>query len=147
MKAASQVFASIRKARRSESGVFSCRGSATIEFVALALPLFLPLFLFLNQYSVHSDLEGSLRTLSREMARAVVSSENDDVANRVANEIFIKGGGALGLGTEIRSGKITFELQCKSNPCISPDNEVRVHIHATELSHFITSVEYVSPWA
>ena len=115
--------------------------------MALALPLFLPLFLFLNQYSVHSDLEGSLRTLSREMARAVVSSENDNVANRVANEIFIKGGGALGLGTEIRSGKITFELQCKSTSCISPANEVRVHIHATELSHFITSVEYVSPWA
>lgn len=149
MKALRQITFSIRRdSDRDRAQIFlSCRGSATVEFIALALPLFLPLFLFLNQYSVQSDLEGSLRTLSREMARAVVSSENDGVAIRVANELFIKGGRALGVGPQINSGKITFELHCASNPCISPDNEISVEIYAKELNHLISAVEYVSPWA
>ena len=133
--------------RRINRDITSCRGSATIEFVALAIPLFLPLFLFLNNYAVKSDLEGSLRTLSREMARSVVTSENDIVANNVAREVFVKGGSALGLREDIESGRITFELICHSDPCISPDNEVQIRIHTPDLNHLISSIEYVSPWA
>jgi Flp pilus assembly protein TadG len=66
-------------------------GSAVLEFVALALPLFIPLFIFLNQYAISSDTQSSLRTLSREMARGFVTSENDQVAERVTFEIFSKG--------------------------------------------------------
>ena len=138
----------MRLTLRTGAKIIQCnRGSATVEFVALALPLFLPLFLFLNQYSVKSDLEGSLRTLGREMARAVVSSENDRIADDVANEIFFKGGKALGLSEEISSGEITYQLMCRRSPCVSPDNEIQVLISTPQLTHSISAIEFVSPWA
>ena len=123
------------------------RGSATVEFVALALPLFIPLFLYLNLYATRSDLESSLKTLSREMARTIVTAENDEVAYRTSLELFINGGEVLGLEKKIRDGSIRFEIWCRVKPCISPDNEVRVNITSKEIEGVISSVEYVSPWA
>ena len=123
------------------------RGSATVEFVVLALPLFIPLFLFLNSYALRSDLESSLRTLSREMARAIVTAENDEVARNASAELFLKGGEILGLGEKISEGSIHFEITCRAKPCVSPDNEIRVSISSSEIEGVITSVEYVSPWA
>jgi hypothetical protein len=118
-----------------------------VEFVALALPLFIPIFIYLNHYGVISDSESSLRTLAREMSRAVVTSENDDVAERVAAEVFIKGGAVLGLEREILSGDIQYFLQCSDRPCIGPNNQVEVKISSKSLNRTISAVEYVSPWA
>lgn len=122
-------------------------GGAIVEFVALALPLFLPIFIYLNQYGQISDTESSLRTLAREMSRAVVTSENDDIAERVASEIFIKGGTVLGLEKEIISGDIQYFLQCSGRPCIGPDNQIQINIKSKSLHRTISAVEYVSPWA
>lgn len=123
------------------------RGSASLEFVALAIPLFIPLFIYLAQYSTHSDLEGSMRTLAREMARAVVTSENNGVAESVVQEVFIKAGSVLGLQSEIDSGELSYEVLCRESDCISPDNEIQIILHSRKLEHSVRVVEYVSPWA
>ena len=123
------------------------KGGAIVEFVALALPLFIPIFIYLNHYGEISDSESSLRTLAREMSRAVVTSENDDVAERVAAEVFLKGGSVLGLGREILSGDIQYFLQCSERPCIGPNNQIEVKIRSKSLNRTISAVEYVSPWA
>lgn len=122
-------------------------GSAIVEFVALALPLFIPLFIFLNQYALQSDTESSLRTLSREMARAFVTSENDDVAENVTYEVFIKGGELLGFATEIASGQLTYSFECENSPCISPNNKIEITLHSRKAQREITALEYISPWA
>lgn len=122
-------------------------GSASLEFVALAIPLFIPLFIYLSQYAVQSDLEASIRTLGREIARAVVTSENNDVAENIAQEVFIKAGEILGLEEEINSGRISYEVLCNDSDCISPDNEIEVIITSIDLEEPIRVVEYVSPWA
>jgi hypothetical protein len=127
--------------------VISDRGSATVEFVAIGLPLFVPLFLFLSTYATQSDLESSLKTLSREMARAVVTSENDEVARAVSREVFLKGGEVLGLTDQIERGEIQYELICKERVCISPNNEIQIAIASSKLNHLVQAVEYVSPWA
>jgi hypothetical protein len=125
----------------------SNRGSATVEFVTLALPLFIPLFIYLNHYSLESNLEGSLKTLSREMARGIVTSENDSIAMAVSYEIFVKAGSILGFDNAIQTGKMQFRVHCRNQPCISPDNEIKVTISSSDLRHSISAVEYVSPWA
>ena len=125
----------------------SDRGSATVEFVTLALPLFIPLFIFLSQYAQESNLQGSLKTLSREMARGIVTSENDLIAETVSYEIFIKAGSILGFEEVITNGKLRYEVKCRNQPCISPNNEVMVTLTSTDLRHAISAVEYVSPWA
>lgn len=123
------------------------KGGAIVEFVALALPLFIPIFIYLSQYASISDQESVLRTLAREMSRAVVTSENDGIAERVAEEVFYKGGVALGLGEAISSGTLSFTIHCKESPCISPNNEIEIAIFSSALSRTISAVEYVSPWA
>jgi hypothetical protein len=122
-------------------------GSAVLEFVALALPLFIPLFIFLNQYALQSDTESSLRTLSREMARAFVTSENDEVAQRVTSEVFSKGAEILGFGADLASQDLTYSFICKQEPCISPNNEIVITIRSVKAGRKISAVEYVSPWA
>lgn len=122
-------------------------GSAIVEFVVLALPLFLPLFIYLNQYATTSDAQGALRTLGREMARGFVTSENDDVATRVAFEIFSKGAEVLGFSEEVSSGSLTYNFDCKSSPCISPNNEIVITLKSEKSGALISTVEYVSPWA
>lgn len=122
-------------------------GGAVVEFVALALPLFIPIFIYLGHYSSISDLESTLRTLAREMSRAVVTSENDGIAERVAEEVFQKSGTALGLGESIANGGIRFSIQCKERPCISPNNEIEISIFSSSTNRTISAVEYVSPWA
>ncbi len=88
-----------------------------------------------------------MRTLAREMARAVVTSENNVVAENVAQEVFIEAGLLLGLHKEIKSRGITYEVVCRNSDCISADNEIQVILHSTKLKHPIRVVEYVSPWA
>lgn len=122
-------------------------GSAVLEFVALALPLFIPLFIYLNQYAVASDTEASLRTLSRQMARAFVTSENDEVAARVSFEVFSKGAAILGFEKGLATGALTYEFKCKNSPCISPDNEIVITLRSKDSNQVISAVEYVSPWA
>jgi hypothetical protein len=122
-------------------------GSATVEFVALALPLFIPLFIYLNHYATSSDVQASLRTLSREMARGFVTSENDAVADRVTFEIFSKGAEVLGFSEELASGSLTYSYECKSSPCISPNNEIVITLRSSNSQTSISTIEYVSPWA
>ena len=122
-------------------------GSAVLEFIALALPLFIPLFIFFNQYSVSSDMQSSLRTLSREMARGFVTSENDEVAQRATEEIFIRGSSVLGLDNELANGNLTYIFQCKRHPCISPNNEIVITVRSQSAGTSISTVEYVSAWS
>ena len=62
------------------------RGSASVEFVALAIPLFIPLFIYINSFASMSDGQDSLRTLAREAMRGFVTSSNDEIAFGVAHE-------------------------------------------------------------
>lgn len=125
------------------------RGSASVEFVTLALPLFIPLFLFLNSYNVMSDGESSLRTLARESVRAYVLTPDDKTAERVAAEVMAKGASVLGYENELNSGKLTYEIECKERPCISPNNTITIKLHLwidQKRTINISAIEYVSPW-
>lgn len=122
-------------------------GSAVLEFVALALPLFIPLFIFLNQYGISSDNQSSLRVLGREMARGFVTSENDEIAQRVTFEIFSKAAVVLGFEEELSNGSLTYSYQCQNQPCISPNNEVVITVRSSSTDTSISTVEYVSAWS
>jgi Flp pilus assembly protein TadG len=120
------------------------RGSASIEFVVLAVPLFLPIFIFLNNFADSSDTQSSLRSLARETARAFVTSDNDEIANQVAAQVIFEGGKALGFRNSIR-----YSINCSQSPCIYPDGRVSVTVVARlrNLDEVeVSAIEYVSPW-
>jgi Flp pilus assembly protein TadG len=120
------------------------RGSASVEFSILAIPLFIPLFIFIGQFAHASDSQDSLRTLARESVRAFVSSSDDQIAYYVANQVVVKGGKLLG------QENIRVQITCSTSPCISPDAQVIVQLTSSNpgSSPFqVSAIEYVSPWA
>jgi Flp pilus assembly protein TadG len=125
------------------------KGSASIEFVALAIPLFIPLFIFMNTFSAMSDGQDSLRTLAREAARGFVTSSNDEIAYGVAHEIVTQGALVLGYGDAIKNGEIHMHIECSARPCISPNASVRIVMTRKESGRpeiNVSAIEYVSPW-
>lgn len=120
------------------------RGSASVEFSILAIPLFIPLFIFIGQFAHASDSQDSLRTLARESVRAFVSSSDDQIAYYVVNQVVVKGGKLLG------QENIGVQITCSTSPCISPDAQVIVQLTSSNpgSSPFqVSAIEYVSPWA
>jgi Flp pilus assembly protein TadG len=61
-------------------------GSATVEFVGLAIPLFIPVFIYLNHFSAVSANEEIARSMAREILRVYVISENDLAARDLSGK-------------------------------------------------------------
>ena len=126
------------------------RGSASVEFVLLAIPLFIPLFIFLNSFAASTESQEVLRTLARESARGFVTSSNDEIAFAVAEEIVSQGSKVLGFANDSSGSRVTMKVDCLSKPCISPDNSVRISLTLNrdgEPAITVRALEYVSPWA
>jgi len=131
--------------------IVSCnRGSASVEFSLLAIPLFIPLFIFMAQFSHSSDAQDSLRSLARESARAFVTSKDDETAFYVANQVAIKGAQLLGYDANSPETAIELRILCASRPCIAPDNRVLIQLTMNTSGKSqaqVAAIEYVSPWA
>jgi Flp pilus assembly protein TadG len=125
-------------------------GSANVEFIALALPLFVPLIIFLQQFAGVSAEEDFARTLAREGARAYVSSSNEQSAEEMMNKVILFTGRELGLTSE-QFDRMSIDLQCTSSPCHTPNGKVQVTIHFSATSNFrevtASAQEYFSPWS
>jgi Flp pilus assembly protein TadG len=125
-------------------------GSASVEFAALAIPLFIPLFLYMNSFASMSDGQDSLRTLAREAARGFVTSSNDEIAYGVAHQILTQGAQVLGYQKAIQSGEIQLHIECSIRPCISPNATITVTVTRSERERpdiKVSAIAYVSPWA
>lgn len=126
------------------------RGSASVEFVALAIPLFIPIFIFMNSFASISDGQDSLRTLAREAARGFVTSSGDEIAFGVAHEIVTRGGEILGYGDLAKNGELEMDIACSVRPCISPNSSIRITLTLIQKGSrniSASAIEYVSPWA
>jgi hypothetical protein len=124
-------------------------GSAVLEFVALALPLFVPVIIFLSQFATSSNDEFIVRTLARETVRAYILSSNDLVAAYNAQKTMEIGARELGLDPK-RLGDLNLAIDCAGIFCISPENKVEVTITLQSKDgkrvSSATARESVSPW-
>ena len=124
-------------------------GSAVLEFVALALPLFVPVIIFLSQFATSSNDEFIVRTLARETVRAYILSSNDLVAAYNAQKTMEIGARELGLDPK-RLGDLNLAVDCAGIFCISPENKVEVTITLQSKDgkrvSSATARESVSPW-
>ena len=124
-------------------------GSAVVEFVALALPLFVPVIIFLSHFAALSNDEFIVRTLARESVRAYILSANDLSATINARNTMKTGARELGLKEE-RINDLDFNVGCAGLLCISPDNKVEITITLRSQDgkriSTATARETVSPW-
>ena len=124
-------------------------GSAVVEFVALALPLFVPVIIFLSQFAALSNDEFIVRTLARESVRAYILSANDLSATINARNTMKTGAQELGLKEE-RIKDLDFIVDCARLLCITPENKVEITITLRSQDgkrvSTATARETVSPW-
>ena len=126
-------------------------GSASVEFVLLALPLFIPILIFLGQFSAISSHEMVLQTLTRESLRSYIESNNDKSGEALIRQVIEVGGKNLGLSQqEIRA--INVEMKCSKSPCHQPNGRVRITLRMDpSVNHGriieAAAQEYFSPWS
>lgn len=126
-------------------------GSASIEFVVLALPLFIPIFIFLGQFSNVSSHETVMQTLARESLRSYIESSDGESGEALIRQVIEVGGKNLGLSQEeIRA--IDVEMKCSKNPCHLPNGRVRITLTMDpSINHGrivqAAAQEYFSPWS
>ena len=125
------------------------KGSAAVEFVILAIPLFLPILIFLGQFSELSRSEIQSRNLIREIVRAYVSSSNSSEAERNARAVLQIGQERLAFTkSEIETMHLSFI--CSARPCLSPGERVRGVLtlipNGSTRTVKVSAQQYVSPW-
>ena len=124
-------------------------GSATVEFVALAIPLFIPIFIYLNHFSSVSANEEIARSMAREILRVYVISENDDAARDLSGKATQLLARQWHL-TDSEVASLRTRMDCSHFPCLTADGRIKLTISFTdEQSGRIISAsaqEHLSPW-
>ncbi len=126
------------------------RGSAAVEFSVLAVPLFIPIFLFLGQFASISGNEEIMRVMVRESVRVYVASSSESAGRTVAHNVINILGIKLGLnGKEMAS--VTLQFECSNNPCLSAKGRIRATIRMrdgqTGRAISASAQQYVNPWS
>ena len=124
-------------------------GSASVEFVVLAIPLFLPILSFLNNFSQLSSSEILARNLVRESLRAYVTSDNRLFANFRAEEILRIAARESGL-TQDQISSFDLSFTCSQSPCLSSGGRIqatlRMRLDRQSREVSAQAIEYISPW-
>ena len=102
-------------------------GSATLEFVSLAIPLLIPLLLFSTQLSITTSKSALLHNALRESAHLFVSSKNDFLARSKVD---------LFLTKEFPAAEIS--IICDATPCLTHNSLVRFQISVDGISQSLT---------
>lgn len=144
-------FATTKLLRFSKKALLKEEGSASVEFVVLALPFFIPIFIFLGQYAAVSSHEMAIQTLARESLRSFIESSSDESGEALIRQVIEVGGKNLGL-SQHEIAAIDVEMQCSKNPCHLPNGRVRITLRMdSSVSHGriieAAAQEYFSPWS
>jgi len=124
-------------------------GSAIVEFVALAIPLFIPVFIYLNSFASVSGNEAIVRVMAREGVRAYAASETDHSGRIVSQQAIVLIARNMGLtSSEINTLDINYE--CSRLPCLSANSRIRLTVsYSDSRSHRTieaSAQENISPW-
>ena len=132
-----------RKRLKSDSG------SAIVEFVALAIPLFLPVFIYLNHFSSVSVNEEIARSMAREVLRVYVISEGDLAARDLSGKATQLLAREWKL-TDSEMASLHAHMDCTRFPCLSANGRIKLTITFTDeqtgRSISASAQEHLSPW-
>jgi len=99
------------------------RGSATVEFFALALPLLVPTLIFFTSLNSAGADKVNISALSRTSVHAFVQSGDD-------NEGYARVAQLVHKYEELNPGNsFSFTVRCSTRPCIAPNTIVEVALY------------------
>ena len=124
-------------------------GSAIIEFVIYALPLFIPLIIYLTAVNQSAQIQYEARNFARQLARAYVTSPSAEFTEaRIAavKDVFVT--------SSFAANKIDpnprIEISCSLNPCLSPNGKVSITVYLKSIfsnsKASATAVQTVDAW-
>ena len=124
-------------------------GSAIVEFVALAIPLFIPIFIYLNHFSSISVNEEIARSMAREVLRVYVISEDESAARNLSGDAMNLLAQQWKLShSEIAS--LRTQMECTYFPCLSANGRIKLTIsfndEQTGRVISASAQEHLSPW-
>jgi Flp pilus assembly protein TadG len=124
-------------------------GSAIVEFVALAIPLFIPIFIYLNHFSSVSVNEEIARSMAREVLRVYVISEDESAARNLSDKAMNLLAHQWKL-TDSEVASMRTHLNCTHNPCLSANGRIKLTISFTDGQTgrvvSASAQEHLSPW-
>jgi hypothetical protein len=124
-------------------------GSAIVEFVALAIPLFIPIFIYLNQFAGVSVNEEIAHSMAREVLRVYVLSENESAARNLSGQSTNLLARQWKL-TDSEIASLQTRLDCSETPCLSADGRIKLTItfrdEQTGRMISASAQEHLSPW-
>ena len=124
-------------------------GGAIVEFVALAIPLFIPIFIYLNSFSSVSANEQIARSMAREVLRVYVISENDGAAQEISGRAAQLLARQWQLSdTEVAS--LRTSMDCSHFPCLTANGRIKLTLSfiddETQRKVSASAQEHLSPW-
>ena len=131
-------------------------GSATLEFIVLALPLFLPLFIFLSQINQTSNGQALVENFAKQAARAYATAPSEEIGLMRINQIktVFESNNFQSISSDLNlnqngSKTFNFSLDCESSPCLTPDKRITLSasFNSAANERFSASVtEIVDKW-
>lgn len=137
------AFKNLKRKLDSESG------SAIVEFVVLAIPLFIPIFIYLNQFSSLSVNEEIARSMAREVLRVYVISEDESAARNLSSRATNLLARQWKL-TDSEISSLRTNLDCSDSPCLSANGRIKLTItfrdEQTGRMISASAQQHLSPW-
>ena len=124
-------------------------GSAIVEFVVLAIPLFIPVFIYLSHFASVSVNEEIARSMAREVLRVYVISEGDSAARELSGKTTQLLARQWHL-TDSEMASLQTQMDCTHFPCLSANGRIKLTISFTDeqTSRVVSASaqEHLSPW-
>ena len=124
-------------------------GGAIVEFVALAIPLFIPIFIYLNSFSSVSANEEIARSMAREVLRVYVISESDGAGQELSG----KAAQLLARQWNLSDSEVSSlrtSMDCSHFPCLTANGRIKLTItfidDETKRKVSASAQEHLSPW-
>ena len=103
------------------------RGSASIEFVALAIPLFIPIIFFLHHFAAESEARSLAQNIARQTVHAYWTGSS--YVDAVLNAAKTARATAESLGaTPKQIDGMEVDTKCSADPCWGPDVTLTISI-------------------
>lgn len=100
-------------------------GSAVVEFVLLAIPLLIPIVIYLGAVRENSSINSDLYNLARQSARAFITSSSESYESARLQSVLETFESRVFQANGIEEIP-TVSVECSATPCLTPDSRVKV---------------------
>ena len=113
-----------------ESGTELENGSAVLEFVLIATPLFIPALLFFMSMQQVANQEMQVENLARQALRAFTTAESVAQGHQRINFVLDRYSEMESSNGKSRSSdKFTYNISCGGQKCLTPGSTVKIELY------------------